>query len=63
MADEEKTPTEELTDEQANDVSGGFIVPKSSLARPCATPGCKGKVPIGSSSFYCDKCLRNRAGN
>ena len=63
MADEKKIKNEEITDEQANDASGGFFVPASVLTLPCATPGCKGKVPVNANRIYCDKCLEDQAGN
>ena len=63
MADEKKIAAEELTDEQANGVSGGFIVTRNSMTKKCATPNCKGTVLVGSGVIFCDECLREKNGS
>ncbi len=63
MANEKEIKKEEMTDEQANEVSGGFTVPSQAFFLPCATPGCSGKVPFGSNTVFCSKCLEEQANS
>ncbi len=61
MADENKN-IEELTDEEVNDLAGGFIVtPKQLGFVTCATEGCKNRFKPKNGETLCESC-RQKAG-
>ena len=62
MADEKKK-TEELTDEQANEAAGGFVIPAEKLGFvKCATEGCTNKFRPKNGETLCEEC-RKKAGS
>ena len=52
MEDKKEIKAEELTDEQANEVSGGWIIP---VAYKCANRDCYNKVY--HKGAYCETCI------
>ena len=66
MANEEKIKSEELSDEQLNEASGGSgptAGDPSKTSRKCANPNCNTILPCGYSDDYCEKCKEACAGN
>ncbi len=59
MANEEKIKSEELSDEQLNEASGGSAPTAgdpSKKSRKCANPNCKMILPAGYIGDLCIKC-------
>ena len=62
MPDEKKIKTEELSDEQMDQVTGGgcytapTIDPRKKTRR-CANPNCNATLPFDYQHTYCKKCL------
>ena len=63
MADEKKLTNEELTDEQANEAAGGFIITYKQLGFvKCATEGCTNEFKPKNGETLCEAC-RKKAGS
>ena len=59
MANEEKVKSEELSDEQLNEASGGSAPTAgdpSKKPRKCANPNCNKILPAGYTGDLCIKC-------
>ncbi len=58
MADENKN-IEELTDEEVNDLAGGFIVtPKQLGFVTCAAKGCTNRFRPKNGETLCEECRK-----
>ena len=58
MADEDKN-IEELTDEEVNDLAGGFIVtPKQLGFVTCAAKGCTNRFRPKNGETLCEECRK-----